>query len=465
MSKERILVVDDEPGVRTSLAGILRDEGYRVDLAPSGEEGLRMVGVALYDLVLLDVWLPGMDGLEVLERLGQTPFTGRVIMISGHGTIEMAVKAIRLGAYDFIEKPLSLEKTLVVVQNALRQKDLEDENRALRERYVRRYEMVGESIPILALRKQVEVIAPTSGRVLIYGENGTGKELVARLIHDKSLRRNKRFVEINCAAIPDDLIESELFGYRRGAFTGATEDRRGKFEEAHEGTLFLDEVGDMSLKVQAKLLRVLEEERIEPLGSSAPLELDVRVIAATNHDLPSLVERGDFREDLFYRLNVIPIQVVPLRERREDIPLLAHHFLGEFTRLYGRPSRRIHPEAMEILERYPWPGNVRELRNVMERLVILQRAEEVTVYDLPSSICSRAQEEEIQDAAPGSLQAAREAFEKRFIQEAVHRNRGNMAQTARELNLDRSALYRKMRQLGIELPSGEGRERSGEGEA
>jgi two-component system nitrogen regulation response regulator NtrX len=454
MSRERLLVVDDEAGVRSSLSGILRDEGYRVEVAASGEEGLEKARNTLYDLILLDVWLPGMDGLEVLERLGQTPFAGVVVVISGHGTIEMAVRAVKLGAFDFIEKPLTLEKTLVVVKNALRRKELEDENQQLRERFIRRYEMVGKSIPVLALRKQIDIIAPTNGRVLIYGENGTGKELAARLIHEQSLRKHKKFVEINCAAIPDDLIESELFGYRKGAFTGAAEDKKGKFEAAHEGTLFLDEVGDMSLKVQAKLLRVLEEEKIEPLGTNTALALDVRVIAATNHDLPALIEQGRFREDLFYRLNVIPIQIVPLRERLEDIPILAEHFLQEFVRMYGRKAKRIQPEAMDILGDYSWPGNVRELRNVIERLVILQGGQEVTVYDLPAGIYNQvlAQREAAAGSGEGTLQAAREGFERRFIQEALHRHQGNMAATARELQLDRSSLYKKCRQLGISLP-------------
>ncbi|MBN2431489.1 MAG: sigma-54-dependent Fis family transcriptional regulator [Acidobacteria bacterium] len=451
MARELILVVDDEPGVRTSVGGILKDEGYRVDAAATGEECLKKVQATLYDLILLDVWLPGMDGLEVLERLGQTPFSGQVVVISGHGTIEMAVKAIRCGAYDFIEKPMSLEKTLVTVKNALRQKELEDQNRLLKERLVRKDVMVGRSIPIMALRKQVEIIAPTNGRILIYGENGTGKELVARLVHEKSLRRNKKFVEINCAAIPDDLIESELFGYRRGAFTGAGEDKRGKFEEAHEGTLFLDEVGDMSLKVQSKLLRVLEEEKIEPLGCNSPLALDVRVIAATNQDLSALILAGRFREDLFYRLNVIPVQIIPLRERSEDIPLLVEHFLGEFSRMYGKKAKEVTLEAMNILGRYTWPGNVRELKNVMERLVITQEPARITPYDLPSGLFRAVLEQEAPPAAGSSFQAARERFERQYILEALHRHGGNILQTAREMELDRSTLYKKIKQYDIEV--------------
>jgi two-component system nitrogen regulation response regulator NtrX len=452
MARELILVVDDEPGVRSSVSGILKDEGYRVDAAATGEECLEKMQSTLYDLILLDVWLPGMDGLEVLERLGQTPFSGQVVVISGHGNIEMAVKAIKSGAYDFIEKPMSLEKTLVTVKNALRQKELEDQNRILKERLVRKDVMVGRSIPIMALRKQVEIIAPTNGRVLIYGENGTGKELVARLIHDKSLRQNKKFVEINCAAIPDDLIESELFGYRRGAFTGAGEDKRGKFEEAHEGTLFLDEVGDMSLKVQSKLLRVLEEEKIEPLGSNSPLSLDVRVIAATNQDLSALIQAGRFREDLFYRLNVIPVQIIPLRERTEDIPLLVDHFLGEYSRMYGKKPKEVTPEAMEILSRYPWPGNVRELKNVMERLVITQEPKRISPYDLPTNIYRAVMEQAEPPDDGGSFQAARERFERQYILEALHRNGGNIMQTAREMELDRSTLYKKIKQYDIEMP-------------
>jgi len=449
MSREIILVVDDEPGVRSSVRGILEDEGYRVETAATGEECLEKVHSTLFDLILLDVWLPGMDGLEVLERLGQTPFSGSVVVISGHGNIEMAVNAIKLGAFDFIEKPMSLEKILIMIKNCLRRKELEDQNRLLKERLVHKDVMVGHSIPILALRKQVDLIAPTNGRVLIYGENGTGKELVARLIHENSLRQNKKFVEINCAAIPDELIESELFGYRKGAFTGAAEDKRGKFEEAHEGTLFLDEIGDMSLKVQSKLLRVLEEEKIEPLGCNSPIALDVRVIAATNHDLQALIQNGSFREDLFYRLNVIPIQIIPLRERVEDIPLLVTHFLGDFTRMYGRKSKEIRPETMEILNRYPWPGNVRELKNIMERLVIMQETEKITPYDLPTGIYQTALEQEHPQVGSGSFHKAREIFERKYILDAVHRNKGNIVQTARELEMDRSTLYKKIKQLAI----------------
>jgi len=450
--KQRLLVVDDEAAVRSSLCGILEDEGYRVDAAATGEECLERVQPTLYDLILLDVWLPGLDGIEVLQRLQQTPFAGSVVVISGHGNIELAVRAVRLGAFDFIEKPMTLEKTLVVVKNALRQRELEDENLALREKYVRRYEMVGQSIPIRALRRQIELISPSNGRVLIYGENGTGKELVARLIHEKSVRRHKKFVEINCAAIPDDLIESELFGYRRGAFTGAAEDKRGKFEDAHEGTLFLDEVGDMNPRMQSKLLRVLEEEKIEPLGCNAPIELDVRVIAATNHDLQALIDQGRFRQDLFFRLNVIPVEIVPLRERREDIPILAEHFVQEFARASGKNPKRFHPDALEVLNRYNWPGNVRELKNVVERLMILQGTEQVTVYDLPANLYAQVVDAAAAGRPDGSLQDARDEFERQFILKAIQRNGGNMAQTARELDLDRSSLYKKLKQLGLQQP-------------
>ena len=451
-AKERLLVVDDEAAVRLSLCGILEDEGYRVDTAASGEECLERIQTTLYDLILLDVWMPGLDGIEVLQRLERTPFAGSVVVISGHGTIELAVKAVRLGAFDFIEKPMTLEKTLVVVKNALRQRELEEENQALREKFVRRYEMIGQSIPIRSLRRQIELISPSNGRVLIYGENGTGKELVARLIHEKSARRHKKFVEINCAAIPDDLIESELFGYRRGAFTGAAEDKRGKFEDAHEGTLFLDEVGDMNPLMQSKLLRVLEEEKIDPLGGNAPIELDVRVIAATNHDLQALIDQGRFRQDLFFRLNVIPVEIVPLRERREDIPVLAEYFVQEFARASGKSPKRFQPGAMDVLTRYGWPGNVRELKNVVERLMILQGAEEVTVYDLPANLYAQVVDSATASEPGGSFQEARDEFERQYILKAIQRNGGNMAQTARELDLDRSSLYKKLKQLGIQQP-------------
>src|SRR5882672_3169473 len=357
--KPTILVVDDEPGVRSSLSGVLRDEGYAVEAVASGEACLERVTRGPVDLIVLDVWLPGMDGLATLARLRERQVDSQVVLISGHGNIESAVRAIKMGAFDFVEKPLSLDKTVLVVANALRQRTLEAENRALRARVDRQYTMVGESGAIRQLREQVAMAAPTNGRVLIYGENGTGKELVARGIHMSSRRRSGQFVEVNCAAIPEELIESELFGHVRGAFTGAVADRRGKFEAADGGTLFLDEIGDMSLKTQAKVLRVLQEQTLEAVGSTTRIKVDVRVVAATNKDLQAEIRAGRFREDLYFRLNVIPIFVPALRERPDDIPLLADHFMAEFASEYGRRLKTFEPDATDVLQSYGWPGNVR----------------------------------------------------------------------------------------------------------
>src|SRR2546429_2752614 len=369
--KPTILVVDDEPGVRSSLSGVLRDEGYAVEAVSSGEACLDRLTRGPVALVVLDVWLPGMDGLATLQRLRERQIDAQVVLISGHGNIESAVRAIKLGAFDFVEKPLSLEKTILVVRNALHQRRLEAESRALRARVDRTQTMVGESHALRQLREQVAMAAPTNGRVLIYGENGTGKELVARTIHGFSRRRMAAFVEVNCAAIPEELIESELFGHVRGAFTGAVADRRGKFEVADGGTIFLDEIGDMSLKTQAKVLRVLQEQTMEAVGGTQTIKVDARVLAATNKDLQAEIRAGRFREDLYFRLNVIPIFVPPLRDRQEDIPLLADHFMAEFAREYGRRLKRFDTAAKSVLQQYPWPGNVRELRNVIERLMVM----------------------------------------------------------------------------------------------
>src|SRR5437764_6416286 len=353
-----ILIVDDETGIRESLAGILEDEGYRVSASASAEECLEKLSKSTFDVILLDVWLPKMDGLEALEKIRALEDPPEVIMISGHGTIETAVRATKLGAYDFAEKPLSLERTLNLVKNAVEARRLRRENRDLRKQLQPRNVIVGESVPMKALRQQIGLMAPTNGRVLIYGESGTGKELVAQAIHAQSLRKDAMFVEVNCAAIPEDLIESELFGHRQGSFPGATSDKEGKFQKADGGTLFLDEVGDMSLKTQSKVLRTLDEQRFVPVGGDEQVTVDVRVIAATNKNLEEEIARGTFREDLFYRLNVIPFFVPPLRERKEDIPLLARYFLKEFAQTYGRRSREISDDAIETLTRYAWPGNV-----------------------------------------------------------------------------------------------------------
>src|SRR5512138_2895018 len=346
-----ILVVDDEAGVRSALSGVLADEGYDVEAVASGEACLDRLARGPADVIILDIWLPGMDGLATLARLRERRVDAEVIMISGHGNIESAVRAIKMGAFDFVEKPLSLDKTVLVVRNALRQRQLEAENRALRAKVDRSQTMVGESYAMRQLREQVAMAAPTNGRVLIYGENGTGKELVARTVHALSRRRAGPFVEVNCAAIPEELIESELFGHVKGSFTGALADRRGKFELADGGTLFLDEIGDMSLKTQAKVLRVLQEQVVEPVGGTASVRVDVRVLAATNKDLPAEIRAGRFREDLYFRLNVIPIYVPPLRDRADDIPLLADHFMAEFAREYGRRVKTFETAARLALQR------------------------------------------------------------------------------------------------------------------
>src|SRR5437868_9048409 len=366
-----ILIVDDEPGIRQSLKGVLEDEGYKASVAESGEACIESLRKRPFDVVLLDVWLPGMDGLETLEEIRGTVYAPEVIMISGHGTIETAVRATKLGAYDFLEKPLSVDKTLILLKNAIDAKRLRLENRDLKKQLTPKSLIVGESIPMKALRQQIQLMAPTNGRVLIFGESGTGKELAAHAIHAHSLRKDEMFVEVNCAAIPEDLIESELFGHRRGSFPAAGSDKEGKFLKAHGGSLFMDEVGDMSLKTQSKVLRTLEEQRFTTVGSDETITVDVRVIASTNKDLEEEISRGNFREDLFYRLNVIPFFVPPLRERKEDIPLFTRHFLKELAAIYGRRPREITDDAIDVLMRYSWPGNVRELRNVIERIVIM----------------------------------------------------------------------------------------------
>jgi two-component system nitrogen regulation response regulator NtrX len=403
------------------------------------------------DLIVLDVWLPGMDGLATLARLRERQVDAQVVLISGHGNIESAVRAIKMGAFDFVEKPLSLDKTVLVVRNALRQRRLEAENQALRARVDRTQTMVGESYAMRQLREQVAMAAPTNGRVLIYGENGTGKELVARTIHALSRRRSNAWVEVNCAAIPEELIESELFGHVRGAFTGAVADRRGKFEVADGGTIFLDEIGDMSLKTQAKVLRVLQEQTMEAVGGTARIRVDARVLAATNKDLQAEIRANNFREDLYFRLNVIPIFVPPLRERQEDIPLLAEHFMAEFSREYGRRLKAFDAGAIAVLQRYAWPGNVRELRNVIERLMIMVPGDAITGSDvtfLQQNGVSRPEPAE-QIAGRQTLHEARDQFERDLILRTLAEQQGNMSKTAEVLGVERSNLYRKMRAFGI----------------
>jgi two-component system, NtrC family, nitrogen regulation response regulator NtrX len=444
-----ILIVDDEAGIRDSLAGVLTDEGYSASSAESGEACLERLRKGAFDVVLLDIWLPGIDGLETLERIRQLDNPPEVIMISGHGTIETAVRATKLGAYDFLEKPLSLDKTLILVKNAVESKKLERENVDLKKQLHGRSTIVGDSIPMKALRQQIGLMAPTNGRVLIYGESGSGKELVAHAIHAQSLRKEQTFVEVNCAAIPEDLIESELFGHHKGSFSGAATDKEGKFQKANEGTLFLDEVGDMSLKTQSKVLRTLEEQRFIPVGSEETITVDVRVIASTNKDLEEEISKGNFREDLFYRLNVIPFFVPPLRERKEDIPLFARYFLKELAATYGRRPREITDDAIELLMRYSWPGNVRELRNVIERIVIMNPT--TTRFDrkhLPPLVY-RDGNRRASGSEFSTLHQARGAYERDYILKKLDENHGNVSRTSEVLGLERSHLYRKMKTLGI----------------
>jgi two-component system, NtrC family, nitrogen regulation response regulator NtrX len=464
--KYSVLIVDDEVGIRESLTGVLEDEGYRVEAVASGEACLELLGRTRFDVVMLDIWLPGIDGLQTLEKVGLLESPPVVIMISGHGTIETAVRATKLGAFDFIEKPLSIDKTLLTLKHAAEQLQLAAQNRVLWEELRGQCRIVGDSVPMKALRQQLGLAAPTSGRVLIYGESGTGKELVSQALHLMSTRAKQPFVEVNCAAIPEELIESELFGHVKGSFTGAVEDKVGKFEQAHGGTLFLDEVGDMSLRTQSKVLRVIEEQRFTPLGCGANLTVDVRVLSATNKNLEDEIQKGNFREDLFYRLNVIPFFVPPLREHPEDIPALADYFLAEFARAYGRRPKHITGGAMEALVRHRWPGNVRELKNLVERLVIMVQGDRIERRHLPPAI----QVDHIRvkiSAAVGasgpvavaagrprsagfsSLQEARAAYERDYILRKLQENQGNMSRTAEVLGLERSHLYRKMKSLGI----------------
>jgi two-component system, NtrC family, nitrogen regulation response regulator NtrX len=444
-----ILIVDDESGIRESLTGILEDEGYKASASPSAEDCLDLLRKSSFDVILLDVWLPGMDGLEALEKIRALDDPPEVIMISGHGTIETAVRATKLGAYDFAEKPLSLEKTLILVKNAIEARRLRHENRDLRKQLQVKSVIVGDSVPMKALRQQIGLMAPTNGRVLIYGESGTGKELVAHAIHMQSLRKDETFIEINCAAIPEDLIESELFGHRKLSFPGAKDDKEGKFQKADRGTLFLDEVGDMSLKTQSKVLRTLEQQRFTPVGSDDLITVDTRVIASTNKDLEEEIARGNFREDLFYRLNVIPFVVPPLRERKEDIPLLARHFLKEFASAYGRRLREITDDAISVLMRYTWPGNVRELRNVIERIVIMNPTTSRFERKHLPPLVYRDGSRRAAGTDGSTLHQARAAYERDYILKKLDENHGNVSRTAEVLGLERSHLYRKMKTLGI----------------
>lgn len=444
-----ILIVDDERGIRETLRGVLEDEGFEVETVVSGEACLEIVKKQHFSCILLDIWLgQGIDGLETLQKLREDGNDSAVVMISGHGNIETAVKSTKLGAFDFIEKPLSLERTIVTVKNAIRQRELVLVNEQLQKDFAEEYAMIGNSIAMRALRKQIAIVAPTDGRVLISGESGTGKELVARAIHTQSRRKNLPFVEINSAAIPEDLVESELFGHTKGAFSGATSAKKGKFEIADGATLFLDEIGDMSPRVQAKMLRVLEEQRFEPIGSNTPIKVDVRVISATNKPLSGLIENGEFRADLFYRLNVIPFQIPPLRERLEDVPLLTEHFNKKFSLAYGKKPKEFSTEAIDALQNYAWLGNVRELKNTIERVVIMVEKQKVSADDLPKF--------NIVDELPSSsfrfpsFKDATDAYQREFILHKLSEFDGNVSKAADSMGVDRSHLYRKMKHLGIE---------------
>jgi two-component system, NtrC family, nitrogen regulation response regulator NtrX len=443
-----VLIVDDERGIRETLRAVLEDEGFEVETAASGEECLKMVERRSFGCVLLDVWLPGIDGLETLSLMKDRGTDASVVMISGHGTIETAVRATKLGAFDFIEKPLSIEKTVLTIRNALRQRELERSNAALTAELRDEWMMVGESVGMRALRKQIDLVAPTDGRVLIYGESGTGKELVARAIHARSLRAAAPFVELNCSAVPEELIESELFGHVRGAFTGATHPKRGKFELADGATLFLDEIGDMSARMQAKVLRVLEEQRFEPVGSPTPMRVDVRVLAATNKRLEVEIERGHFRSDLLFRLNVIPFEVPPLRERAEDVPVLVEHFNRKFSLAYKKRPKRFEPDAFDALQAYSWPGNVRELRNTVERVVIMHTAARVSAADLP---LLSGEEMPATPTRFSSFRDASEAHQREFIRSKLAEAEGNVSRAAELMGMDRSHLYRRMKTLGINV--------------
>lgn len=445
---ESILIVDDERGIRETLSAVLRDEGFNAEAVESGEECLKAIARRAYGCVLLDVWLPGINGLETLQQLRDSNSDVAVVIISGHGNIETAVRATKLGAFDFIEKPLSIEKTVLTVRNALRQRQLERANAEMAAELKEEYEMVGESVAMRALRKQIAVVAPTDGRVLISGESGAGKELVARAIHAQSRRAAAPFIEVNSAAIPEELIESELFGHVKGSFTGATSAKKGKFELADGATLFLDEVSDMSANVQAKVLRVLEEQRFEPVGSNTPISVDVRVLAATNKRLDDEIEKGAFRSDLFFRLNVIPFEVPPLRERVEDIPLLIDHFNRRFAKAYGKKPKAFDPEAIELMQRYSWPGNVRELRNTIERVVIMHQNHRVAVTNLPAFGES---EPPASSYRFPSFKEASDAYHREFIQRKLDEAEGNVSRAAELMGIDRSHLYRRMRALGISV--------------
>ena len=455
-----ILIVDDEEAIRTSLRSILEDEGYEVAVAANGLEALKIYGTDPPDLMILDIWMPEMDGLETLRRVKEFVPTTQVMMISGHGSIETAVKAIKLGAYDYIEKPLSLENVTFRVKQALEQYRLAQENRALRSKVERKFELVGQSPVMQRLRELIATAGPTNSRVLIGGENGTGKELVARAIHLHSPRVDHPFVAVNCAAIPETLIESELFGHEKGSFTGAISMKRGQFEQENGGTLFLDEIGDISLSTQAKVLRALQEQQFTRVGGTKLMKVDVRVLAASNKDLEKEIGKGQFREDLYYRLNVVPIVVPPLRERREDIPALVQHFMRLHAEEQGLRMKDVSPEAMSVFQQYDWPGNIRELRNLIERLMIMVPGFTIEAAQATLSLQGRttgvvptntASATPLLSKSYDSLRDARNAFEKEYISRKLREHHWNISRTADDLKIERSHLHRKIKLLDVEM--------------
>ena len=455
--KEKILVVDDEENIRKSLKMILEYEGWQFLEAADGEEALEIIEETVgLDLVLLDVKLPGKDGLEVLTEIKKRPYSPQVIMISGHGTIQTAVEATKRGAFDFLEKPLQRERVLLSIRNALNQSKLFRENLDLRKKAEKRYELIGSHPLMKKLWQEILKTAPTNATVLIYGESGTGKELIARAIHNHSLRAKERFIQVNCAAIPEELIESELFGHEKGSFTGATERKEGKFELADGGTIFLDEVGDMSLKTQSKVLRVLEEGEVQKVGSNKISKVDVRIIAATNKDLKKEIEEGKFREDLYFRLNVVPLYSPPLREKKEDISLLIDYFCQAYAEENNLKLKKFSPEAVEDMMKYQWRGNVRELKNVVERLLIMTEGDIINKKDLPEQIRgdSYIYFPEVKNIK--SLKEFRYLAEKKFILAKLEENNWNISQTAREIDTPRSNLYKKLEHYGLKIKAGVG---------
>lgn len=444
-----ILIVDDEPSIIQSLSGLLSDEGFEVIAASNGYEALKVIDAESPDLVLLDIWMPGIDGIETLKEIKKGNPHIQVIMITGHGTIETAVNATKFGAFDFIEKPISFDKVIVAINNALNFRRLEEENRYLRKKTIEKNSICGSSQSIRSLNEQIAVAAPTEAWIFVTGENGTGKELIARTIHHLSPRADQPLIDVNCAAIPEELIESEMFGHEKGAFTGATTKARGKFELANKGTIFLDEIGDMNLKAQAKILRVLQEQKIQRVGGSRTININVRVIAASNKDLKKEIEKGNFREDLYFRLNVIPIKVPPLRERYEDIPVLMEAFLDKYAKQYQTSRKRLTPEALSLLGDYSWPGNVRELKNLVERLAIMVKHEVIDVSDIPGPYnpdINKGEEPVMpRFLSTKRLKEAKKIFEQEFIQKKLQENNNNITKTAEAIGVERSYLHKKLK--------------------